>query len=414
MLLQSGNPEKLAAAARAFQELSKQRPDDPSVWFGLGRAEELRGNLDAAKAQYLEALKKNQNYLPARYALAQIGLIQKRPNEALQQASEILKLLPEDPSAQLLHAQALARTGNAATARNELTRIKDFQHNPQAQVELGLLALSEKKFQEAEQIFTKVSQTGNPQAIAGLAKAYASQKQFDKALGVLNDGLRKSGDSPMLLGQLANTQSLAGKYDAAIATFQKLAALEPKSAQVQLQLAAVLELQGHEASALAAYRNAAKLAPSDMDIGLEFADALSRSGHVEEARTQYQSVLKAHPNEALALNDMAFFISENGGNLDQALALAQRALQASPGQPSYSDTIGCIYLKKGLNDSALKVFRNLVTKYPNYSTFRYHLGMALIEKGDKRGAEKELQTALAAHPSRQDQARIKQLLNRIG
>jgi predicted Zn-dependent protease len=110
---------------------------------------------------------------------------------------------------------------------------------------------------------------------------------------------------------------------------------------------------------------------------------------------------------------MAFFISENGGNLDQALGFAQRALQRMPGQPSYSDTIGCIYLKKGLNDSALQVFNNLVKKYPNYSTFRYHLGMALLEKGDKKSAKRELETALAAHPSRQDEARIKELLGKI-
>jgi TolA-binding protein len=66
-----------------------------------------------------------------------------------------------------------------------------------------------------------------------------------------------------------------------------------------------------------------------------------------------------------------------------------------------------------LNDSAIQIFGNLVKKYPNYTIFRYHLGMALLGKGDKKGARKELETALASHPSRQNEARIRELLGKI-
>jgi tetratricopeptide (TPR) repeat protein len=413
ILLRSGNLAKIEAAELEFQDLSKEKPNDPSIWLKLGQAQELRGNSDAARARYLEALNKNPNYLQARYALAEMDLKVKRPDETLQQTSEILKVRPDDPRARLLHAQALARTGNTASARNELTTIKDFQHNPQAQMELGLLALSEKKYQEAEQVFKKASETGDQQAIVGLATAYTSQKQFDKALEVLNAGLRKSNNSALLLSQLANTEAVAGNFDAAIAAAQKLVALQPNSAQGRLQLADIFTLQGDNNRALEADRQAAKLAPADLIAGLEFARALGRADRVDEARTQYEAVLKAHPDNEMALNDMAFFICEHGGNLDQALSFAQRALQRVPEQPSFSDTVGCIYLKKGLNDSAVQVFGNLVRKYPKYPAFRYHLGMALLEKGDKTSAKKELETALAAHPSRRDEVRIKELLGKI-
>ncbi len=413
LLLRSGDLSKIEAAEREFQELSKEKPNDPSIWLKLGQAQELRGNPDAARAYYLQASNKNPNYLQARYALAEIDLTVKRPDETLQQVSEILKVWPEDPRARLLRAQALARIGNVASARSELTRIKDFQNNPQAQVELGLLALSEKKYQEAEQVFKKVSETGDQQAIAGLATAYASQKQFDQALEVLNTGLRKSNNSALLLSQLANTEAVTGNYDAAIAAGQKLIALQPNSVQDRLQLAGIFTLQGDNNRALAANREAVQLAPADLIAGLEFARALGRADRIDEARTQYQAVLKAHPDDEMALNDMAYFICEHGGNLDQALGFAQRALQKVPEQPSFSDTVGCIYLKKGLNDSAVQVFGNLVRKYPKYPAFRYHLGMALIEKGDKTSAKKELETALAAHPSRRDEMRIKELLGKI-
>ncbi len=414
MLLRSGDPAKIEAADRQFQQLAKEKPTDASIWFELGQAQELQGHPDAARASYLEAVSKNSNYLQARYALAEIDLTVRRPDETLQQASEILKVRPDDSRARLLRAQALARTGNAASARSELTRIKDFQHTPQAQVELGLLALSEMKYQEAEEVFKKISETGDQQAIAGLAMTYSSQRQFDKALAVLNAGLRKSNNSALLLSQLGNTEAVAGNYDAAIAAVQKLIALQPNSVQDRLRLAEIFTLQGDNTRALAEVREAAKMAPADLTAGLEFARALGRADRIDEARTQYEAVLKAHPDDEMALNDMAFFICEHGGNLDQALGFVQRALQRVPEQPSFSDTVGCIYLKKGLKDSAVQVFGNLVRKYPKYPAFRYHLGMALLEKGDKTSARKELGSALAAHPSRQDEMRIQELLGKIG
>jgi hypothetical protein len=38
--------------------------------------------------------------------------------------------------------------------------------------------------------------------------------------------------------------------------------------------------------------------------------------------------------------------------------------------------------------------------------------MALLEKGDKKGARKELETALASHPSREEEAKIKELVGK--
>ncbi len=256
ILLRSRDPKSLQAAQSEFQELLKQKPNDANILLKLGQAEELQGNMNAARARYQEALSHNSKYLQARYALAEMGLAQQRPEETLQQAAEILKVRPDDPAARLLHAQALARTGNVATARVELTRIKDFQHNSQAQMELGLLALSEKKYPEAQQIFGKLRGTGNPEATVGLARTYALQKQFDKAQEVLTEGLKKSSDAPLLLGPLANVQAMAGKYDAAIATFQKLILLQPKSPRVRLQLGEVFAIKGDDKNAVEAYGEA--------------------------------------------------------------------------------------------------------------------------------------------------------------
>ena len=114
------------------------------------------------------------------------------------------------------------------------------------------------------------------------------------------------------------------------------------------------------------------------------------------------------------MNNLAFLLSDTGGDLDEALKLAQRAVQKVPGQPNFADTMGYVYLKKGMRDSAIQTFTALVQKYPGAPTFRYHLGMALLETGDKVRARKELETALANHPSQDEAVKIRELVGKIG
>ena len=114
------------------------------------------------------------------------------------------------------------------------------------------------------------------------------------------------------------------------------------------------------------------------------------------------------------MNNLAFLLSDTGGDLDEAMNLAQRTVQKFPGEPAFSDTTGYVYLKKGMRDSAVQTFTSLVQKYPRVPLFRYHLGMALLETGDKVRARKELETALASHPSQDEAAKIRELVNKIG
>src|SRR5262249_40158431 len=116
----------------------------------------------------------------------------------------------------------------------------------------------------------------------------------------------------------------------------------------------------------------------------------------------------------LALNNLAYLLAESGGDLDEALQLAQRAQQKQPGNLNLTDTLGWIYLKKNMSDSALQIFNICVKKDPENPTFRYHLGLTLLQKGDKEKARLELQTALEKKPAKGEEAKIREVIARIG
>jgi tetratricopeptide (TPR) repeat protein len=414
LLLDSGKRENADTAVREFQALSGQNPSDATLRLQLGRAFRLKGDLDSARVQYLEAARNGSEVLRARYELAEIGLMQHRPKETVQQASAILKTQPNDRRARLLYTAGLIGTGDGDTARATLTRlIRDFPRDGEPQVQLGLLALAERNFPQAIDILGKYRATGDARVFAALGSAYISARQFDQAHAILNQGLQKWPGSSDLLEQLARTEFLSGHYDLAMAQFQKLLASDPKSIVLRRHLAEVCDLQGDHGRAIAYYQQAHELAPDDVAVTLSLADSLARAGRMDEAKASYQALVKTHPENAPALNNVAFFLADTGGDLDQALRLAKNALAKVPGQPSFSDTIGYIYLKKGMLDSAIQSFSRLAQRYPDSAGFRYHLGLALFQKGEKAVARKELQTALANHPTPQETLRIRELLNEI-
>jgi tetratricopeptide (TPR) repeat protein len=414
ILLDSGKRESADTAVREFQALSSQNPSDASLRLQLGRAYRLKGDLEGARTQFLEVTRQRTDLLPARYELADIDLIQHRPQEAVQQANDILKTRPNDRRARLLYASGLMGTGDGEAARAVLTRLaKDFPHDSEPQVEMGLIALAERNFPRAVEILGQHRASGDARTLAALANAYMNEKQFDQARAILNEGLGKWPGSSDLLEQLARTEALAGHYDLALAQFEKLLASDPKSIVLRRQLAEVCDLQGDLSHAIAYYRQAHDLAADDVTVAVSLADALARAGQMDEARKLYQGVVKTHPENAPALNNAAFFLADTAGDLDEALRLATNALAKNPGQPSFSDTIGYIYLKKGMLDSAIQSFSMLARRYPDSASFRYHLGLALFQKGEKAVARKELQAALANHPSPQETLRIRELLNEI-
>jgi tetratricopeptide (TPR) repeat protein len=410
--LENGRPENVELAAHAFQDLLTRHADDSSLWFKSGQANRLKGDLEMARTQFFEAIKRSKDFLPPRYELAEISLAQQRPNETVQFASEILLVQPNDRRGRVLHAVGLMDTGSLGVARAELTKLtEESPQSGDAWVQLGLLALREKKYQEAVEIFGKL-RGGDVRGAAGLAATYSSKNEVARAFRILNDTLKMVPESSLIHWQLANLAATNGQYDLAIAEFRKVLSYDSKSVQQRLRLGEVYELKGDHNSAIATYKEAQELSPKDPISALSLAAALGKAGRTNEARAQYKSILNSHPDNPSALNSLAYLLSETGGDLDEALNLAQRAIKITPGQPSFMDTIGYIYLRKGMRDSAIQTFGNLVRKYPQYPTFRYHLGMALLEKGDKKGARKELETALASHPSREEEAKIKELVGK--
>jgi Flp pilus assembly protein TadD len=154
--------------------------------------------------------------------------------------------------------------------------------------------------------------------------------------------------------------------------------------------------------------------PNDPEPPLLLGMIAEQQGAIQRAVVQYEKVLEVDPNHAIALNNLAYLLAETTADLDRALSLVQKARSQRPDDPNIADTLAWIYIKRNLNDSAIQILDPVIAKHPKVALWRYHLGLALFQKGDRARARQELETALRSNPSNEDRQRIRDLLSKAG
>jgi tetratricopeptide (TPR) repeat protein len=249
--------------------------------------------------------------------------------------------------------------------------------------------------------------------LEGLIRTELSQGHSDKALALLDDEVKQSPRSAAVRLMLASVAGRAGKLEIAESQYQALAAGGQDSAAIELQWGKILQAKKDAQGAIEHYRKAKALAPRSAVPAALLGSQLEATGHEAEAIASYRDALKVDPNNTYALNNLAFALAETGQDLDDALQMALSAQKLAKDDPTVADTLGWVYLKKGLTGSALQVFQNNVAKDPNNASYRYHLAAALLASGDKLKAKEELLKALQSGPS-SDERNIRQLLAKIG
>jgi tetratricopeptide (TPR) repeat protein len=274
----------------------------------------------------------------------------------------------------------------------------DLPQNIEVQFQLAGLDLADKRFTQAETRLEQLYKKDPYRALAGLVEAYKMQGQLDKALSRLT---QEVGKSPNITTRslLADTALQASKYNLALQQYLQLQVILPRSAQLEVRLGTVYRLQGDWTKAIASFERAKELAPRDPLVAAALGDALAAAGRNADAVASYRQMLVLDPENANAMNNLAYALLNTGGTADEAQKLAERALQKSPRNSSFADTLGMVYLKRNLADNAFQVYRGLIQRFPENPVFRYHYALSLTQMGQKEKAKTELEAALRKSPS---------------
>jgi tetratricopeptide (TPR) repeat protein len=420
LLLRGGKPDQIQRAVSDLQGVVQSSPRNFVARYDLGRALWAKGEIEQARLSFEDAIKQRPDYMPPRMALAQLYFQKGEHSKTVQAADAVLATEPGQLPAMLLRAAALTSMRDFGRAREAISEtIKLHPNAMEAQLQLAVVNMGERKFKEAEDGFRKLYES-NPKdtrSLFGLTECYLAQQTPQKQAQALEliqkEAARNPGKDELTLA-LANVAARTGRADLSIQQFEVLLAKRPKDAFLHMRLGEIYRRTGKLDLSASHFRTAIQLAPEQPSPKLQLAMQLDEQGQRGEARQLYEQLLKMQPNNVVVLNNLAYLMAESGTELDQALTLAQRAKQAMPEGLDVADTLGWIYIKKNLSDNAIDIYRDLIRRQPQRSTFHYHMGMALFQKGDRTQAKQALLTALRNKPVKDEEAKIKELLGRIG
>jgi len=282
-----------------------------------------------------------------------------------------------------------------------------------------MTSLAAGKYSEAEEAFRKVHELEpeNSRGIANLARVYSLQKKDDEAIRLLQAKVKEYPmrvDYRVLLGDVAVQ---ATKYDLALQQYLFVLTRIDNSSKfagdLYYRIGKTDLLKGSVDFSIISLRQAKDLLPGNAAVLATLATALDKAGKKEAAEREYKAALDIDGNNVGVLNNFAFMLADTGGDLNLALSYALRAKQLLPNADDISDTLGWVYLKKNMIEEAIGILRDVVQKDPTRPAFRYHLAIALEQKGDHAAAIQELKTTLKNNPSKDDELKINELIQRI-
>jgi tetratricopeptide (TPR) repeat protein len=420
--MQSGEPGDLKVAIEDLREVLRQEPNSRAGLFFMAEATFRLGQIDQARAFAGDLERNYPDYLPAKLMQVQISLASGDAKAALQSAAQLQERLAKaapdrDTSPQMLadlRANALIAHGSAALQlRDTKTARADFlaAHDAAPQsadvyVKLASVALAENKIDEAIGFYNSALAVdgANFNSLRGLITIYAAQNHLEQAHARIDQAINSQPNNAGLHFLKGQVYGFERNAQGAETEFRRALEIDSNYLAAYSALGALFVNTNQQERAIAEYQKIVEHRPDNAAAYTLIGMLEMNRQNIDAAVDNYRKALAKDENAIFAANNLAWLYAVYGkGNLDEAVRLAQGIVQSNPEAPSFADTLGWVYYKKGLYGAAVEQLKKAVTideaaaRRTNVlptPVFHYHLGVALAAKGDKAGARREIESAL--------------------
>ncbi|MFQ6048435.1 MAG: tetratricopeptide repeat protein, partial [Phycisphaerae bacterium] len=299
-LLLRGGPGKERQASEILRQIVQRDPYSVGAWTAMVQLASQRGLHTEAAATLERALAANPRSLELMLMKVDL-LLASKPLLAVSVARQALRLQPDSGLVRVKLAQALIAAGQNEAALKSLAEWLGRATGVSALP--GLLFYAQQLQQagrsdRARQILTRAVDLAPQHRLAVLARLelLISRGQLDEAIKLARHVRQTRSDQPSLLMDLAGIM---------------LRQRPPSLVQEARQLFAYV-----------ASRQPGSVAPR-----LGMAVAAHKLGQVDEAEQAFRAALKLSPDNAVALNGLAWLLSEQRNQPQAALEIVNRALK---------------------------------------------------------------------------------------
>ena len=385
-------------AIELLSAVTRNAPSFAPGFYFLGQARVRQNRIDEAKQNISKAIELAPNWLQPHLSLAQLYIATGDVNLALEETDIVLTLQPDNEHGLLLSGAARLKKGETDKALELFKQAQGVNSkNPAAHLDVGVIYVLQKKYPEAIKEYEEALKLAPDQidALNSIAQIYMIQGNPKAALERAQQQLERTNSQAEIYQLLGQISLRTKDYTKGIAYLQRALGLNPNLGFTYYLIGNAYAAENKIDAAVSQYEAAIKKDPKDIPSYMMLGMLHDFRKQPAKANEYYQKVLEMNKNFASAANNLAWNYTEHGGNLDIALSLAQKAREASPGDPRIADTLGWIYYKKGIYASAVGLLKESNEKFRGSNpTVLYHLALAHQKNGEKGLAQDALKKAL--------------------
>ena len=329
--LQAGD---IAKAEEYFSKAASQDPEDARFRTGLALTRMAAGKDDAAIGE-LQLIAESDKGTIADMALISALLRRKEFDKALSAIGVLEKKQPDQPLASNLRGRTLLAKQDLAGARQSFERSLaitplyfpsvaslaaiDIREDKPDAARKRFEAVLEKDAKNLQALLAlvehKAKSTGQKKDVAELLdraivlnpteksprliliELYLRSKDFKQAVSVAQSAVSAIPESPELLDALGRAQQADGDFNQALATFNRVASMQPASPLPQLRLAAAFAAAKKPDLAAASLRKALDIKPDLKDAERGLLVLAMDAKRYDEAVLIARSIQKQRPKE---------------------------------------------------------------------------------------------------------------------
>jgi tetratricopeptide (TPR) repeat protein len=407
---------RLNEAKLILGEVVRKNPDMASARLYNGLTEIKMGNIEVGKKELLEGVRLDPDNTKAHLVLGDIYIKLHEPKLAEKEAFEVLRRNPTSIEASIIYADSfLLRKDWGKAEQIYEAMIKQLPENPQGYFKMGVSRKLQGKKEEAVKYFSRAFEKSpeNLNIINEYVISLLSVKKPTKAEQVLRELLEKKEGNPFLWeikGRLALALKNEGDAEGA---FLKAVDHAPEFSKARYELGVLYTRQKRFPEAESMFKKVIEENSTYIDAHMMLGMVYQQQGNIDGSNTHYRAVVDLNPRNAMASNNLASNLADNGGSLDEALKFARKAQEVAPKDPRINDTLGWIYYKKGFIELALPLLAEAAERLPKDPVVRYHYGAVLTEKGETEKAKEELRAALDTSTTFHGAERAKAILETL-
>jgi tetratricopeptide (TPR) repeat protein len=388
---------ELDQAAAAMEQALALAPEDQATLAAAAETALRRGQIAEAERHYRALVDRDAKDMRARVGLARIARFKGDLREAEALLTALLVEAPSEVQAieELIDVQGAAGQPAKAleTCRDSMAKYPDQVRLREKHLAL-LSALGRDNDLYVAGTRLLADNAGNLAAHLHLAAMFLRRGLPALAIDHCTKALAQQPGSEHAYRLLISAQLLAGDLESARERLERLLARLPEDLDAIIKLADYHRRKNDAASAVALLRKGVEYHPGSPIARSQLAQMLFLSGDTAGALIEFREVQRQAPDDPKALNNAAAAIVHAKGDLDEALAYAEKARALEPANAQVLDTLAWVHARRGNPEQALPLCELAVALQPDSPILRYHHGSILAALGRKDEAKKALRAAL--------------------